>query len=196
MRGFQLTVLVIVLATLCAQGVHFVYYKFFYPRESILDDATDKQIQTAQSLDELFEEYQLSVEAFEKAEAEAMQSEDRDNYQRRNNKAYQEMDKLRRAINSWETRERDYKRLWFQWIAGLFLFGGGCLLARVNRPWLGMALIVAGLSEMIWWSSPTFRSIGSEIEFDRLMNAKLLLTFVTIAIVSAAWVVYERHRES
>lgn len=192
MRGFQLTILVVTIFVLCAQGVHFVYYKFFYPHESVLDDYVDKQIQAAESLEELVAEYELAMAVVEEYEAQTPEA-DRPSYgNRRNQEPYSTESRLERAIETWEGRARDYARLWYQWIAGLMLFAGGAVLTRFARGWLGASLIVAGLGEMIWWSSPSFRAGGSLQEYDKLLNAKLILTVLTFVIVIFVWQLYER----
>jgi hypothetical protein len=191
MRGFLLTVLVVTVVTLCAQGVHFAYYKFFYPHESVLDDYVDKQIQAAESLEELVTEYELAMAVVEEYEAQTPEA-DRPSYGNRNQEPYSAESRLKRAIETWESRARDYARLWYQWIAGLMLFIGGAVLTKFGRGWLGTALIVAGLGEMIWWSSPSFRAGGSLYEYDKLLNAKLILTVLTFVIVIFVWQLYER----
>jgi len=192
MRGFRLTILVVTICVLCAQGVHFVYYKYFYPHESVLDDYVDKQIQAAESLEELVAEYELAMAAVEEYEAQTPESERPSYGIRRNQDPYSTKMRLERAIETWESRARDYARLWYQWIAGLILFAGGAALIRFERGWLGISLIVAGLGEMIWWSSPSFRVIGSLQEYEKLLNAKLILTLLTFLIVIFVWQLYER----
>jgi hypothetical protein len=50
-----------------------------------------------------------------------------------------------------------------------------------------MALVVPGIAEMIWWTSPNFVFSGTVPEFERLLFYKLLLTAVTLVLVIAAW---------
>jgi len=54
---------------------------------------------------------------------------------------------------------------------------------KSNR-WFGAALVIAGFSEFIYWTSPTF--IGATREFDKLLANKLALSVVSFLLLLAA----------
>jgi hypothetical protein len=66
------------------------------------------------------------------------------------------------------------------------------ILLVKGRDWPGMAFIVPGIVEMIWWTSPSFGLAGSPLEFKRLLMNKLVFTLITLVLVIAAWVMQER----
>jgi hypothetical protein len=74
---------------------------------------------------------------------------------------------------------------------GLGLFSVGALV-YLKSPWLGLALVVPGVAEMIWWTSPNFRFMGTMPEFERLLNNKLIFTNLALALVVGAWIVARR----
>jgi len=74
------------------------------------------------------------------------------------------------------------------------LFIVGIVLFRWSRNWIALSLHIAGLSMMIWWSSPTRMMVGAWVEHERLLNTKLLLTIVTFVMMLGAWFMSERMR--
>jgi hypothetical protein len=165
---------------------------------------TDRAIQEAASLQELLDHYDQAKQRFEELEAERkaleenLSKDDRDVVRekfREDHKAeYEREDDLRDAISTWEEKSNEIRELRVFWTFGFVLFGVGLFLQRRGQDWLGMALIIPGIVEMIWWTSPSFRFIGSPKEFDRLLDNKLLFTFITILLLVAAWVARERRR--
>ena len=73
------------------------------------------------------------------------------------------------------------------WAFGFALFLIGISLQARGCTWLGMSLLIPGIVEMIWWTSPSFRFAGDPLEFDRLLNNKLCFTIATFALLLAAW---------
>ena len=65
MKKSSVAAFVLATIVLCFQVVHFSYLKFFNPHESVLSDYLDKQIQQAESLEELVAEYEKSLQAIE-----------------------------------------------------------------------------------------------------------------------------------
>ena len=68
MKGFQYTILVMVVLVLSAQLAHFTYMKFLLPTESVLDTELDTSIKGTTSLDDLLKQFkrsELEVKAFE-----------------------------------------------------------------------------------------------------------------------------------
>lgn len=191
MKGFQKTILVIVVLVLSAQLAHFTYMKFLYPTQSVLDDALDVSIRETTSLEDLVEQFErseLEVKAYE----DALSPRENRKSHRRDIEPYESNRKLRQAIKGWEHQQAQIKRLLFQWTVGLLLAlaGTGLYLKRYN--WVGTALIVAGLAEMIWWCSPAISVGGAISEFEKILNIKLILTLATVAVFAGNWAAWRR----
>ena len=92
---------------------------------------------------------------------------------------------LREAISSWEERAKELRALRFYWFVGLLFaaLGVACYLRR-NR-WLGVTLLIAGFSEFIYWTSPTFLGSATR-EFDRLLLNKLVFSLVSLVLLGLA----------
>jgi len=193
--GFRVRAFGLAIIILCFQGVHFTYFKFFSPHESVLSDYLDKQIKEASSLDELIQEYEASIEKVTAYEIENPNVGVLTRYQQQSIEPYKTKLRLESAIDAWEQKTREFGRVWYQWSAGLALFIVGIVLFRMSRSWIALSLLIAGIAEMIWWSSPTRMMVGALAEHERLLNAKLLLTVVTFALLLAAWVLSERMSE-
>jgi hypothetical protein len=192
-KGLQYTVLVIALAILSSQTIHYIYMKFFYPTTSVLDTPLDTDIQQAKSLDELVKMYRKSeadVEAFE----DQLAPEDRRDSNRWEDEPYKSKNALRSAISDWEEKNEQYRRLLVQWTYGLLIALVGIGAYTRRHHWVGTALVLAGLGEMLWWCSPSIDLGGAQSEFDRLLNTKLILSLVTAAVLALTWRVWTRVR--
>ncbi len=191
MKGFQNTILVIVILVLSAQLAHFTYMKFLLPTDSVLDDELDESIKSTTSLDELvkqFERSELEVKAFE----ESLSPEENRKMYRRDIEPYESNRKLRQAIQNWERKQAQIDRLLYQWTIGLLLALAGTALYLKRLSWIGTALIVAGLAEMIWWCSPAISVGGSISELERILNIKLILTLATVGVFAGNWAAWRR----
>jgi len=194
MTGFRVVAFGLASIILCYQGVHFTYFKFFSPEESVLSDYLDKQIKEAGSLEELIREYEVSLKKVTEYETENPDAVVLTRYQQQSIEPYKTKLRLEDAIDTWEQKTREYGRVWYQWSAGLVLFIVGIALFRWSRNWIALSLHIAGLSMMIWWSSPTRMMVGALAEHERLLNTKLLLTIVTFVMMLGAWFMSERMR--
>src|SRR3990170_7074882 len=76
---------------------------------------------------------------------------------------------LKGAIQQWEERSKEIHELRVFWAFGFALFLVGTFLQLRGWAWLGISLVIPGIIEMIWWSCPSFRFVGSPLEFDRLL---------------------------
>lgn len=193
MKGLQYTVLVIALAILSSQTIHYVYMKFFYPTTSVLDTPLETTIQQAESLDELVRLYRKSEADVEAYEAQ-QDPDDRNNPGRWEDEPYKSKNALRSAISDWENKAEQYRRLLVQWTYGLLITLIGVFAYARRHFWIGTALAVAGVGEMLWWCSPSIYLGGAVGEFERLLNTKLVLSLVTAAALALAWRVWTRDR--
>ena len=191
MKGFQYTVMVLVVIILSAQLAHFSYMKFLYPTQSVLDDELDTSIKSSTSLAELVNQFRASeieVKAFE----DSLVPEENRRTVRRDIEPYKSNRKLKHAIQNWERKQAQIQRLIYQWIVGLALAVLGTWLYLNRKNWIGTVFIVAGLAEMIWWCSPSISAGGSLSEFERILNIKLLLTVATAAVFATNWWAWQR----
>jgi len=191
MKGLQYTVLVIALAILSSQTIHYVYMKFFYPTTSVLDTELDTEIREAKSLDELVQRYEEARNAVREHEAGLSPDERRDSG-RWDEEPYKTRNGLLAAINDWEQKNEQFRRLLVQWTYGFLVTLVGVGIYSRGHWWLGTALGLAGIAEMIWWCSPSIDLGGALGEFDRLLNTKLILSVVTAAALALAWRVWTR----
>jgi hypothetical protein len=206
-RAFQITCFVIAVLILSTQGVRHLYVKYFEPTTSALDRFEKKpltsEIENTTSLDALVLKYEPAKKREDELDAalKKLQREkdekDRDvfrqEYRNTHKDEYQHAAELRSAIQTWESKAKEIRELHVFWTFGLgMLLLGGLLFSR--WPWLGMAFVVPGVAEMIWWTSPSFRMFGSVQEFDRLLNNKIVFTFASLLIVLVAWMLANRLR--
>lgn len=205
MKALKITVFLLAVLVLTTQFARHVYVRYLEPRGSILDKfeqtETKKAIKGATSLDQLVSRYDVAKKRVDELDKqikkdEANKSKDdrdvlRDKFREEHREDYERESDLKRAVQEWEKRSEEAYELRVFWLFGFVFFLGGATLLVKGREWLGMAFIVPGIIEMIWWTSPSFRFGGSPIEFERLLMNKLAFTFVTLVLVIAAWVMQE-----
>ena len=171
MKGLEKTIVVLAFLALVSQTFRHAYMLWLEPRGSVLDkyDQPRKgEINAATSLDELLRKYEPVRKQVDEARQErakaAKAARDTgvpaaatmsyaDETQVEPFKSERE---LRDAINDWEQKSKEIHELWFFWTVGLMLLVTGMVLYRVQNRWLGLILIIAGLAEFIYWTSPTF----------------------------------------
>jgi hypothetical protein len=206
MRTLRIVILLIALLVLTTQAARHVYVRYIEPRTSALDrfDDTDakKVIQGATTLSEIVSEYEPArkrVDDLNKDLKRELSTKTRDEYYMHEQKwkedykqEYEREAELKKAIQEWENRSKEILELRVFWLFGLGFFVAGMVMLKKGKNWLGMAFLIPGIVEMIWWTSPSFRFGGSPLEFDRLLNNKLGFTIVTIALLLAAWHLSQR----
>jgi hypothetical protein len=198
MKGLQVTCFILAMLALTAQSFRDLFVKFFEPHTSVLDKyekkPVDKEIQTAGSLQELLDKYEPAqkgeqdVNAHMEAEIKAHPNEDskiRQQYQVTYQDGYALTKKLHDAITDWEAKANEIRQIRIYWFFGFGLLLVGCV-AYLKFPWLAMALIIAGISEMMWWTAPSFFE-GADHEFAALLNNKLFFTNFSIVVILIAW---------
>ncbi len=206
MKALKITVFLLAVLVLTTQFARHIYVRYLEPRGSVLDtyEQTEikKAIKVATSLDELVSRYDAAKKRVDELDkqrkkAEASMSKDnrdvfRDKFGEEHKEDYEQESDLKRAIQEWEKRSEEIYELRVFWLFGFaFLIGGVILLVR-GLDWMGMAFIVSGIVEMIWWTSPSFRFAGSPLEFERLLMNKLVFTVITLILVIVAWVMQEK----
>ena len=201
MKPLRIVIMLLAVLVLTTQSARHVYVRFIEPRTSVLDrfDETDakKVIQNATTLDEILKEYEPArkrVDELDESLKKELSSKTRDEYymheqkwQEDHKQDYEREAELKNAIQQWEGRSKEILELRVFWFFGLAFFLIGAIMLHNMRQWIGMAFIVPGIVEMIWWTSPSFRFVGSPLEFDRLLNNKLGFTITTLVFVLTTW---------
>jgi len=206
MRVLQITALLVTVLVLSAQAVRHIYVAYVEPRTSVLDkyDESDagKAVREATSLaqllslydparkrvDELNKELKAAKESKKtKEEQQLVEEKFRDDHR----DEYRRAAELGSAIADWEHKTNQVLELRVFWACGIGLFLVGAVLLAAGRQWLGVSLIVPGIVEMLWWTSPSIRLEGCPVEFERLLHEKILFTLITLGVVIVAWLLNE-----
>ena len=194
MKRLQITLFVIAFVILGTQSFRHLYVKWIEPRSSVLDsyrEPVDTAIASTTSLDELVAIYEQEHSAVQEYESNP------DNpiipsRERGQTEPYESQWKIERAIRQWEGRTKGIFELRFFWVCGLLSILLGVLCHKKWNAWLGMAAIIAGFSEMAYWTSPLTRSFGGMPEFERLLTNKLLLSFVSWGLLVTLWLLADK----
>jgi hypothetical protein len=207
MRTLQVLGLLVALLILCAQGMRHIYVAYCEPRTSVLDKYTDtpttKAIQGTKSLAELDELYAPARKRVEELDKEMKAGRDKitnrevrrdfeETFHEEHSAEYAKASSLASAIEDWEHKNAQVHELHVFWAFGIGLFLVGAIVLAVGQGWLGMALIVPGVVEMLWWTSPSIRLEGCPVEFERLLLHKVIFTLITLAVIIVAWLINER----
>lgn len=204
MKALQKTCCIIALLVLSLQSARHFYVKYFDTSDSALDafekKDISKEIEDAKSLDELIVKYEPAKKKKDELEdilteqmkgiSETERHNFRMEFQREHEDEYNKVTKLSMAIRDWETKSKQILEVRVFWLIGfiLFVIGG---IVYLKLPWLGMALIIPGVVEMCWWTSPSFRFAGNVHEFERLLNNKLIFTNITLLMLIVVWSIFE-----
>lgn len=206
MKALKTTLFVLAIFTLATQALRHVYVRYLEPRTSVLDayeqTETTKSIKEATALQDLVAQYDAAKKQTEALDEERKRAEEnltkderdviRDRFREDHEKEYERESDLKEAIRDWESKSEKIRELRLFWLFGLGLFAVGAALYGKRSDWLGLSFLITGAVEMVWWTSPTFTFIGNDIEFDRLLINKLVLTLATLALLVAAWLIDER----
>lgn len=202
MRSLRITLFVIALVTLGSQAFRHAYVRWLQPRGSVLDkyqtrvgQQTEDQIASAKSLDELvtlFDAAHKKVLEYEKTNPPKAGEENLGRY-RRDIEPYASENKLRDAIEDWESESKDTRELWIFWLAGLAALAIGSVAAFKSDRWIGMAFVILGFAEMVWATSPISEWAGGRShQFDRLLVHKFSLCLLSLALLLVAWFIAKR----
>lgn len=209
MKALRIVVFVLAMLVLTTQAVRHIYVRFIEPRTSVLDKydetETQKAIKSAESLDELLTQYdparkqadylKKQLKALEENKTRDEIEVIREKFREEHKEEYKRESDLKDAIQGWEEKSKEILELRVFWAFGFGLLLVGTLLHTRGLGWLGMSLVIPGIIEMIWWTCPSFRFVGSPLEFDRLLVNKLVFTLVTIAILIGWWAIVTNRKQ-
>lgn len=186
MKGLKITIFILSVITLSSQSIHYVYMKYFYDTSSVLDEFIDKEIKSSKNIEDLLAKYKkanIKVKEYEKGKSDKELSK----INKYNTEPYKTRNKIEKGIRDWESKKEQHTKLLVQWSLGLLVLFAGLFLYAKNKIWQGMAFIIAGIFEMLWWASPSTRLGGAILEFERLLNTKLLFSLATLVILLTVW---------
>ena len=175
MRPVVIVALIIAVSALTAQTLRHAYLRWLQNPDSVLEkyNPTFKdKIKNAESLEALEKEYAKAREKVKKADEENKKSKRKVN--RYHSEPYKSERELKTAINKWERRSEEIRKTWFFWF--------------------GFSFIVAGLTQMIWWVSPSFSYNEASVEYQRMLENKFFLSLVTLIFVILLWMLFNKQR--
>ena len=117
----------------------------------------------------LEEEYAKAKLEVKKVEKELKRSKRKVN--RYNEEPFKTERELQTAIKKWERRAEEIRKTRFFWTCGLLITIAGTILFG-KCLWLGFSFIAAGLTQMIWWISPSFSYNEASAEYQRMLESK------------------------
>jgi len=192
MRKLITTLFILGMLAVTTQTIRHAYVRIFYDRPSVLDkydDETDLEIKSTVSLESLLKQYAKAyndVTEFEKDKSE----EDLKKINKYGDEPYASKSKYLAAIVDWESKEKMIHEVIVFWIIGFFLISTGSFLYFKKSKWIGLSIIIPGIIQMIWWSSPSMSTSGAHVEFLKFLNIKLLFSLVTFFILIVMWLLY------
>lgn len=205
MRILKIVALLVTVLLLSVQAVRHVCVAYFEPRTSVLDrfneTAAGKAVQQAKTLEELVARYEPARKRVDELDRQLKEKkaglsrrEERmvleESFHEQHGKEYAEARELGAAIEDWEDKNGQVTDLYVFWAFGIGLFLVGAVLVAARCQWLGVAFIIPGIIEMLWWTSPSIRLEGCPLEFDRLLFSKIVFTLLTLAVVIVAWLLH------
>ena len=201
MKALQTTLFLIAFVVLGTQTVRHIYVKWIEPRSSVLDaydEPVDSAIAKAETLEELVALYDSAHREMKELERKDLERDSASHgvrdFNRPRDPRYRTESELREEIEAWEARTKNIFELRFFWALGLVGVVLGVLGLLKANAWLGMAGIMAGFSEMIYWTSPLHRYRGGA-EFERLLTEKLWLSLIAWLLLVGLWLLLEKRRK-
>jgi len=164
-----------------------IYHLWLAPTSSVLDEFKGEAqgaIDSATELQDLLKRYRPVRETVRKLE-DQNRGKSPDTWRFEDQEPFKSEATLRRAIEEWEQKQNDLFEMEVYWSFGLLGVVLGLLVHRKASRWLGLALLIAGFAEMIWWCSPAWFSQATA-ETQRLLGYKLTLSLTTMLLFMGA----------
>ncbi len=190
MNKFKAVAALLAILMIGSQTLRHAYVLWVERTESVLDkfEPTQQKIAATQTIDELLKLYEpvQKVVKDEDAIRKANKSEER-SYREYEEEPYKSERELKQAIQEREERAKQLTRLHFFWWSGLVVLILGVIATVRHRPWLGVCAFVLGFLEMIWFTCPSYRTLGFPIEVKQLLTFKLIYSASSLALLLAGW---------
>ena len=184
MKTFQHVLFLIAFLFIDIYTTRHIYQRWLAPKASVLDEfrtETETVIDSASELQQLLARYRPAREAVRQLERQNL-GRSPDEWQFENQEPFKTEATLRNAIEQWEGKQRELFETRIYWTFGLIATVLGLIIHRKASHWLGLALMITGFAEMIWWCSPSWISQASA-ETERLLTNKLVLSVATLLLL-------------
>lgn len=196
MKNFHTIIFVILVTGLCLQGIRHVNLYVFGVEESILAPFDEfygmkRDIRVEGSTNELLAEYESSKAEIERI-IDADPSRPRHELHREHQEAFERNQALSEELRQREMRRLELRDVWYFSIAGYLLVVLGVVIFSRGFTWVGTSLVLPGLLELVWWSSPSFSLGGALREYEALLISKIILTAIALAIAFTLWILAQR----
>ena len=196
MKALQTTLFVVTALVLSTQAVRHIYVRCLEPTGSVLDRCeppVTADIKRAASLDELLKLYDEAHNKLKAADEKlkdpangSAQKSAEEPYvvsaRKSEEEPYKSESLLKEAIHDWEGKSKEVFELRYFWFSGVAFLIIGILCYWKDLSWLGLTLLIAGFSEMIWATSPSFRGTPQS-EFDRLLTNKIIFSLISLILL-------------
>ena len=160
-------------------------------RKVVRDRGMEQEIQLEASTEELLAEYKATQEKIKEIRDE---DKARPEYEitQEHSELFARNRALAQEIGEREEREQQLRDIWLFSLAGYGLIALGAFFYSRGREWIGMSLILPGMSEVVWWSAPAFTLGGALREYELLLVNKLVLTVIALAVLYGLWLASRR----
>jgi hypothetical protein len=197
MRPLKLVIFLLLLITFSTQTFRHIYVRWIEPNKSVLDnykENIDKDIDDTNNLDELVKLYDIAYDKVKEYEDNPNNKEIEYN-EKHSTEPYKTKIKIENSIKKIERQNKKLFEFISYWFFGLLsLIIGISVYIKINK-WIGIGSIIAGFTEMAFWTSPLFRSYGPQYAFDLLLNLKLFLSILSWALLIILWLINEKLTE-
>ncbi len=193
MKPVAIVVLIIAISALTAQTLRHAYLRWIQTQDSVLgkyNPSFKNKIKDADCLEALDKEYAKIKEKVKKADEEIKKSKRKVN--RYSEEPFKTERELQAAIKKWECRSEEIRKTRFFWACGLIIAIAGSALF-IKEIWFGLSFIIAGLTQMIWWVSPSFRHNEASAEYHRMLENKFPLSLITLVFVILLWFLFNKY---
>ena len=184
MKTFERILFLVAFLFIDVYTTRHIYQRWLAPETSVLDEfrtPTESAISSAAELQQLLAKYRPALAAVRQLERQNAGKSSSD-WRFEDQEPFKTEASLRAAIEEWEAKQREIFEMRVYWTFGLIAATIGFIVHRKKSRWLGLALLITGFAEMIWWCSPTWFSRATT-ETARLLNNKLVLSVATFVLL-------------
>ena len=184
MKTFERVLFLVAFLLITVYTTRHIYHLWLAPKTSVMDEFKEEvegTISSATDIQELLVRYRPARQAVRAIEKQN-QGKPPEEWRFEEQEPFKTEATLRQAIDEWEEKQRELFQMRVYWAFGLVTAMLGMLVHRKLSRWLGLAWLVTGFSELIWWCSPPWIHRYT-IESDRLLENKLILAVVTALLL-------------
>ena len=163
-----------------------IYQLWLAPTGSVLDefnDETQNAIDSANDITSLLAKYRPARATVKRIEHQNV-GKPPEEWRFDDQEPFKTEASLRSAIEEWEAKQREVFEMRVYWIFGLFGAIAGAFIYAKKSRWLGLAFMITGFAEMIWWCSPSWINRATA-ETERLLANKVALSVMTLLFLVA-----------